>query len=272
MFRFFGRMMRWAAISTLVVVGLVAVVGVTRVKTAFWSMREHLRHNVDELVDSRVALRHELAKLQKEYPARIADLKCQLREIDRDLAACEKDRRISEEVVTLCEADVELLRERLAENEEGGGYASVEFRSELLDHERAVARASRIAETASSYRARLGDLEQERRMLGEERGRLQTELLDLEREYRSFQAEAGSLAREIESVKRKEKLVALAEREQRDREDLFQDRATALARVKERIERRRIELDERLKAARTYPSGNEYETRARLKVAASAAD
>jgi chromosome segregation ATPase len=272
MFRFFGRITRWAAISALLLVGLVAVVGVTRVKTAFWSVRDHLRHNVDELVDSRVALRHELSKLQREYPRRIADLRCQLGEIDRDLVACSKDRRISEEVVTLAEADVELLRERLAATGVEGSYVSVEFRSELLDHERAVARASRIAETASSYRARLADLGQEGEMLTEERGRLHAELLNLEREYRSFNAEAGSLAREIESVKRKEKLVALAERKQRDHDDMFQDRASALARVKEKIDRRRIQLDERLKAARAYPSGNEYENRARLKVAASATD
>jgi len=271
MFRFLGRTFRWAAVGTLVLVGLVAVVGVTRVKTAYMSVREHLRENVDELVDSRVALRHEVKKLQREYPKRIADLRVQLSELERDQIACQRDRRVAQEVVTLAEADVELLRERIAAGEavaREGAFVSVEFRSELLDRDQAVARASRIAETASSYRAQLGDLTAENEMLSAERARLQAELAATEAEYRTFQAEVGSLMREIESVKRKEKLVALAERKKRDNEDLFQDQASALGRVREMIERRRIQLDERLKAARALPGGNEYEAKARLRLAA----
>jgi len=271
MFRFLGRTFRWAAVGTLVLVGLVAVVGVTRVKTAYMSVREHLRENVDELVDSRVALRHEVKKLQREYPKRIADLKVQLRELERDQVACQRDRRVAQEVVTLAESDVELLRERIAAGEavgREGAFVSVEFRAELLDRDQAVARASRIAETASSYRAQLGDLTAENEMLSSERVRLQAELAATESEYRTFSAEVGSLLREIESVKRKEKLVALAERKRRDNEDLFQDQATALGRVREMIERRRIQLDERLKAARALPGGNEYEAKARLRLAA----
>jgi chromosome segregation ATPase len=269
MFRFMGRTFKWAAIGTLVVVGLTALVGVTRVKTAFMSVREHLRSNVDELVDSRVALRHEVKKLQREYPKRIADLRVQLTELERDQIACERDRQVAREVVTLAEADVELLRERLASVETTGAegdFVSVEFRSELLARDQAVARASRIAETASSYRAQLEDLNAESEMLAAERSRLKAALAQTESEYRTFQAEVGSLMREIEAVKRKEKLVALAERQKRDQESLFEDQATALGRVKELIERRRIQLDERLKAARAFPGGNEYEARARLRL------
>ena len=67
MFRFFGRMFRWSVFGGLILVGLVAVVGATRIKTAWWSVRDHLRDNVDELIDSKTALRHEVEKLAEEY-------------------------------------------------------------------------------------------------------------------------------------------------------------------------------------------------------------
>jgi chromosome segregation ATPase len=269
MFRFCGRIFRWAAVGTLALVGLTALVGVNRVKTAFWSVRDNLRGSVDELVDSRIALRHELKKLQHDYPKRISELRVQLHEIDRDLVACERDRNVSQEVVTLCENDVALLRERIAAGSDGGSFVSVEFRSELLDQNEAVARASRIAETASAYRARVADLRQEDEMLRTERGRLKAELANLEQEYRAFQAEVGTLLREIDAVKRKEKLVALAERKRKENDDLFEDRASALERVKEKISRHRIELDERLRAARSFPAVDDYEARARLSLSRS---
>jgi hypothetical protein len=270
MFRFLGRTVRWAAVGTLVVVGLVAMVGVTRVKNAYWSVREHLASNVDDLVDSRVALRHELSKLEREYPRRIADLQSALLQVDRDLAACESDRRVSSEAVTIAENDVSLLRERLAaadRGDDGGGFVSVEFRSEVLDREAAVTRASRIAERVAYHRERFSDLGDEATLLRQERTRLAAELADLEREYRAFQAEAGSLLREIESVRRKEKLAALVERRRKQHDDLFRDGASSLALVKEKIERRRIELDTRLEAARAADTSDEYEARARLRLA-----
>jgi hypothetical protein len=103
-------------------------------------------------------------------------------------------------------------------------------------------------------------------MLLDERARVALEVAALEREYREFQSEVGSMLREIDALKRKEKLVDLSERREREREDLFSDRASALAAVKDRIERRKIELDERLRAHRAFRPGNEYESRARLRL------
>ncbi len=103
-------------------------------------------------------------------------------------------------------------------------------------------------------------------MLRDERGSLQANLIEMQREYRAFQAEANTLLREIESIKRKEKLVKLSERKADKSESPFADRASGLARVKERIERRRIQLDEKLKAIRGFKSGDEYESRARLRI------
>ncbi|MHC4472668.1 MAG: hypothetical protein ACYS99_17090 [Planctomycetota bacterium] len=166
MFRVIHKVFKWGVIGGLLLVGLVSVVGVTRVKTAWWSVRDHLRSNVDEIVDTRVALQHEIRKLQKEYPQRIADLRLEQREIAKDLAACEKDTRICEEIVSLCESDADVLRNKIAAAEDGDrAHVLVEFRAERIEPESAIVRASRIAETAEGYRARLGDLAAERRML-----------------------------------------------------------------------------------------------------------
>ncbi len=269
MFRFFGRMTRWGVIGALGLAGLIAVVGLTRVKTAWWSVRDHLRSNVDELVDTRIALQHEVRKLQEEYPERIADLRCQLKEIDRDLAACNDDVNLCQEVVALCESDITVLNAKLEvadADADGLGSDMVEFRSERLGRAEALSRAGRIAETAASYRVRLKDLTSEQSILRDERSRLRAELAGMESEFREFQAEVGTIAREIDSLKRKEKLVKVAERRQKETDDIFADRASGLTLVKEKIERRKIQLDERLRALGGVRSGNEYESRARLRL------
>jgi chromosome segregation ATPase len=269
MFRFFGRMTRWGVIGALGLAGLIAVVGLTRVKTAWWSVRDHLRSNVDEIVDTRVALQHEIRKLQDEYPERIADLRCQVKEIDRDLGSCSEDVNLCQEVVALCESDIMVLNAKLEvadSDADGLGPDRVEFRSERLGRAEALTRAGRIAATASSYRDRLNDLTAEQQILREERGRLRAELAEMEREFREFQTEVGTIARDIDSLKRKEKLVKVAERRRKDTDDIFADRASGLTVVKEKIERRKIQLDERLRALRGVRSGNEYEARARLRL------
>jgi len=272
MFGFARRIVKWTVVSGLVVFGLVSVVGATRIKTAWWSVRDHLRSNVDELVDTRVALQHEIRKLQKEYPERIADLRVQVREIEKNVQECERDRRVCEEVVLLCESDAEVLQAKLttadSETETVGLVpANVEFRAERLDRRDALHRAAQITETAVAYRSRMDDLDSEHQLLKEERVRIHAELAELESEYRQFKAEIGSMNREIDALKRKEDLVELARRRQGDQEDLFSDRATALQTVRDRIERKKIELEEALHGYRSFRSGNEYEARARLRLA-----
>jgi len=270
MFRFVRGIFKWGVIGALLTVGLVAVIGLTRVKTAFHSVRDHLRSNVDELVDTRIALRHEIDKLQKEYPERIAEIRVQLSAIDRDLAKCGEEIQLFEEVVGLAESDAEVLRNRIAgadADADGVNATFIEFRSERLGPEEAWSRAARAADYAASYRERISDTKNQRALLQEEKARLRAELASLEREYRDFKAEIASMNRDIESLKRKEKLVELAERRSGEREDLFTDRATSLQVVQEKIQRRKIELEEKLKALNAFRSQNEYESRARLRLA-----
>ncbi len=143
------------------------------------------------------------------------------------------------------------------------------MRPERLGRAEALTRAGRIAQTADSYRDRLSDLTAEQQILRDERGRLRAELAEMEREFREFQSEVGTISREIDSLKRKEKLVKVAERRQQETDDIFADRASGLTVVKEKIERRKIQLDERLRALRGVRSGNEYEARARLRLVAA---
>ena len=80
------------------------------------------------------------------------------------------------------------------------------------------------------------------------------------------------MLREIDSLKRKEKLVDLAEARRGDREDIFSDRASSLQAVKDRIDKRTIELDAKLKGMRSHRGGNEYEARARVRLQSAGED
>ncbi|MCU0727762.1 MAG: hypothetical protein MUE73_18545 [Planctomycetes bacterium] len=251
MFRFLGRLMRLSVLAVVAGGALVAIVGVHRVKAAYVSVRDHVRSNVDGLVDARIALRHEVEGLSRDYPKRIAELRSQLGEIDRDLLACERERLLSGEVVTLCRADVDVLRAGMDALSAGAGTFA--FRGDRLTLAEAERRAGRIAETARTHEQRRSDLDRETELLSDERDRLRGELAVLEEEFRSFTAQANSLLREIDALSRQEKLVSHAER--------------PLEEVKARIDRRRTEMEVRLQALTSATRGGEYEARARLNLA-----
>jgi len=275
MFRFMRSIIKWGVIGGLGIVALTALVGSTRVKTAFQSVRDHIRSNVDELVDTKVALQNEVDKLQKEYPRRIAEIRIQQRSVDRDIAQCERQLHQSEEVVAVAAGDLEVLRKRLDDADvdaDGLGSPAIEFRAQRLTRGAALDRAAEAADVAKAYEERAVDLRNERKLLFDEKARLAAERASLEQEYAKFQSEVATIGRDIDSLQRKEKLVDLAERRRGEREDIFADRATSLAVLKDRIAARKIELEEKLKGMSAYGGSSEYESRARLRLTARAGE
>jgi chromosome segregation ATPase len=272
MFRFMRSIIKWGVIGGLGVVALIAVVGTTRVKTAFWSVRDHIRSNMDELVDTRVALEHEVDKLKEEYPQRIAEIRIQQISVDRDIANCEKQLHLSEEAMAVALGDLEVLRERLDSTDADADGVTIQFRAARLSRGAALDRAADAADYAKSYEERAMDLRKERKLLYDEKTRLAAERASLEQEYARFQAEIETIGRDIDSLERKKKLVQLAERRRGESEDIFSDRASSLGVLKDRIARKKIELEEKLKGLNSFGGSNEYETRARMRIAARDAE
>jgi len=272
MFRFIRSIIKWGVIGGLGLTALVAVVGTTRVKTAFWSIRDHIRSNVDELVDQKIALEHEVQKLKREYPQRLAEIRMQQVSVDRDIAICEKQLHVSEEAGAVARGDLEVRQQRLGDTDADADGVTIQFRGARLTHDAALDRAADAADYAKSYEERAVDLRKERKLLYDEKARLVGERASLEQEYARFQVEIATIGRDIDSLERKEKLVALAERRRGDQEDIFSDRASSLNVLKDRISRRKIELEEQLKGLSAMSGTNEYETRARLRLAARDAD
>jgi chromosome segregation ATPase len=267
MFRFMHGIFKWSVITALGLTGLVALVGVGRVKAAYLSVREHVRSNVDELVDAREVVKDQMRQLEQDYPKRIAELDAQRREIDRALAANAKEHQLAEEVVALCRSDHKVLTAKLdAADADADGINTtvIEFRSQRLDRGDALARADKIAETQANYVKRLSDLDDENALLSHERGQIAAEYARTSEEFRNFQMEYATMLREADSLKRKQELVKMAEKRRGERDDIFTDRSSSLQSLKDRMEKRRVELDARLKALGTWRDGNEYETRARL--------
>ena len=159
---------KWTVIGALGTALLVGVVGMGRVKTALLTVQDHFRSNVDDLIDTRVALRHEVEKLKNEYPVRIAEIRIQLREIDRDLALCTSDVRKFEDMLALAESDSQVLRTRLEtadSDADGVNPTFVEFRAQRLDLGAAYTRAAEIAEKALTYQEHLSDLQTQQGLL-----------------------------------------------------------------------------------------------------------
>jgi chromosome segregation ATPase len=269
MFRFMRSIVKWGVIGGLSLTALFAIVGGTRLKTAVWSVRDHIRSNVDELVDTRTALEHEVKKLMKEYPERIAEIQFQLHQIDGDIVKCSRQLRKCEETASVAKSDMDLIRTRLDRADadaDGVGPVVIEFRAKRLDRSEALSEAAEAAEYMAIYNERSADLRSEQRLLTEEKLRLAGELAGLQHEYADFQAEVDRIGRDIDSLERKEKLVQLAERRNGEREDIFADRASSLNVLKERIVKKKLLLDQKIKAVHVmHGAANEYEARAELR-------
>lgn len=267
MFRFMRGMVKWSVIGGLGLLGLVALIGPGRVKAAYTSVRDSVRSEVDGLVPTRQALLEEMQALEEEYPERIAELRMQLTEVDRAVVANADDVRLAREVIALCRSDREALTARI---ESIGGDAvnvpAIEFRSERFDREEALDRAARIARTEAQYSERLSDLTSETEILRSERARIAEEVAKTEKEFADFRMEYRSLLREVDSLERKEDLVQMAESRRKNLEDVYSERAGSLVALKDRMERKRIELDAKLSGFHSPREGGEYEARARLKL------
>src|SRR6056297_2229757 len=151
---------RWGLISALALGGATAVLGKERVKSALNHVGDNARTIVDDKVadsDDPMVLRRKLARLAEQYPDRIAEVKGELAEVNRQITALTEDSRVSETVVSMAGEDLSQLKEyvTLAEAEvatRGTARAvAIRFEGSTFDLDGAYAEASRIRKVRTAY-------------------------------------------------------------------------------------------------------------------------
>ena len=242
------------------------VLGSDRAHRAVHSLKNMAQAEVDELIQSQENLEAELAELRKGYPEQIALIRSQLREIDRQLEALEKETVRSATIITLCDEDLtELERQQAIVSGVATGGRVVVYRGSRYSTLEAEHLRARIDQTRDIYTLRIEGAAEERQVLEGEKDHLEGVLNQLRAEQQEFEAEYASLLREIERLKRSERFLELVESRSSLDGGYHGEAMTGLNAIKSKVEEARTNQQERIRAVSRTPRSLDYDTRARAR-------
>lgn len=206
---------RWGLIGGLALGGITLLVGPERVAAGFSQMRSKAQQLVDRHVDDPVALRHQLQAMADQYPKRIAEVRGELAEVDRQLGQFDRDIDISKRVIAMTADDLGQLRELVTraetEAETTARPVAIRFEGIRFDLEQAYNEARRINNVRLNYQDRLAHNRQQADILSEQKTRLAQILDKLETEYATYQNQLWQMDRQIDAIERNERLIAMTE-------------------------------------------------------------
>lgn len=261
--RWMGKMIKWTAISCFVLAAAVFVFGQARVQSALCVARERVNEQLDDLVGQETQIREEIRRLQAEYPKQLAELQFSLHQVDEDVAELVSDCQLCTKVVVLCDQDLEDFHPQPV------AWQGLDLEQvDVSQYEARLAerQLSEIQQVRQRYADRKQRNEEEIMSLRQERDRLAGALAKIRAEQQQFQTELGRLYRELDSLQRNRTLIKLAERRDPINVSRYSDSVASLRQLRVKIERQRLEQEERLKVLRMHRRNAEYEARATLEV------
>jgi predicted RNase H-like nuclease (RuvC/YqgF family) len=265
---------RYAVIAGLVGGTAALVAGPDRLSALFSQAQGNINAAIDSQIDDPIALRQQMKSLAGEYPERIADVKADLAELRQQTGQLQREREVSERVVSLAEADFEQIKgliERgetaLAQSEGHAQHAQtvrVVFNNEPLDLKDAYARAGRIQQVHGAYATRVADIDRDMGYLQQQEQRLTALLGQLETEHTEFQTQMWALDRQVDQISRNDRLIELMEKRQTTIEDNSRYSASSLDQIAGRFADIRARQEAKLETLGTSTSTSNYEDRAKF--------
>ncbi len=256
---------RMGVIGGLVAGAAVVVAGPDRVGALVSQTRTTINKTIDNQIDDPVALRAQLKKLEGEYPRRIAEVRSDLSELERQKQDLTRELAISKRVVQLADADLAQLKGLLSRAENARADAShqivrVRFDDRSMGVDDAYAKANSISQTRSAYATQAADLERDLGYLTQQENRLSELLATLEHERAEFQTQLWQLDRQVDAIARNERMIEMMEKREAtlDRYETKYD-ANSLAQVKTRLADIRASQEAALESLATSTGANDYE-------------
>ena len=266
---------RLGVIGALVTGGAVVIAGPHRVMALGQSFQSKIVNVIDANIDDPIALRAQLRDLQAQYPKRIAEVRAQLAELVEQVRQIQREKAVSEKVVSMASADLEDLSMLIARAEEArvefasdGSYrtVSIAFNDQSLSVDEAYSKANYITELVRSYEARTNDAANDLANLQRDQERLASLLRKLEAEQTQFQAQLAQLDRQIDSVARKERMVKVMEDRTKRIDELSRYNVASLDQFKSVLAKRQAELESRIASIADREGAIDYEDRAAFQV------
>ncbi len=217
MFSMSRCILRWGLIGAAGLGTLAFLVGPDSLAAGFDQVRTTAQTIAEDFVEDPVALRRQLAGLAEKYPDRIAEVRTEIAEIDRQVVKLEEDREIARRVVSMTTDDLAGIRIAVQDANSGTVGArpvSIRVSGRYVDLDGAKKEARRINSIRSTYRERQATDETQLELLTTQRGRLDEILVKLEDEHSRYQAKLWQLDRQIDSIARNERLIEMTKEQQ----------------------------------------------------------
>ncbi|GJM18804.1 MAG: hypothetical protein DHS20C14_10170 [Phycisphaeraceae bacterium] len=257
----------------LAIVGGSAVViaGPDRLHALVHQTRTGINDVIDSAIDDPIALRTQIKKLEAEYPARIADVRSDLTEVDAQIAELEREAKVAQRVVALASDDLAQLdaviaQGRDAQAEHPGAIVRISFNRKKVDLSDAYAKRSQVEQTRTLYATRAADLGVDLTYLVEQEDQLADLLTKLESERAEFQSKLFQLDAQIDTIERNERMLSMMEDRQKtiDRHNRYQ--AHSLDQLNNRLTGIRSEQRSRLESIAGRERDKDYVSQAEFEL------
>jgi predicted RNase H-like nuclease (RuvC/YqgF family) len=249
----------------------VAVAGPERVSAIFSQTRSKINSSIDKHIEDPVALRAQLRDLEGQYPARIAEIRADLIELESQMSQLNRELAVSERVVALADADLAEVQGLLAKAEEArvqnvGHVIRVRVDNQSMDLDTAYSKANTISQSRSAYAARAADIERDLGYLDQQRERLSTILGQLETERAEFQTQLFTLDRQVDAIARNERMIELMSKRQETLDKASRYEAASLDQLTSKMADIRARQESELQTLASRGTPTTYEQQAKYQL------
>lgn len=274
MFAFIGKTLKVGVLSALLLglagAGAFAVMGTGRTHAVVSEVRSNLLETIDAHLDNPALMRQQIRELEREYPARIAQVQGDLAEIRHEIGQLEREVAVSERVVALAGEDFDRLQDQVAGQipvEPGARLVSVRLDGETLGAEVAHGKLERIRATQAAYANRAADARHDLGYLEKQAARLEELLAKLQGEQAEFRAQVVGLNRQIDAIARNERLIGLLEKRNRTIEECSNYEAVSLHQITSKLDQIKGKQEAALDLLAVEEHSTDYEDVARSQIA-----
>jgi len=273
----FKTLIRVGVIASACGVAAVLIAGPSRSAAIVSQARDAIVEKIDANIEDPVALRKQLRELEREYPARISQVRGDIAELNEQIRQLEREQAVSERVVSLADRDLEAIAPLLAEAEAASAevervsgsvrnVVNVRFDHRSYTLDQAYTRANQISHTRVAYANRAADAAHDLVYLQQQAERLGELLVQLETERAQFQAQLWQLDRQVDAIARNEKLIDMLESRQKTIEECSRYEVASLDQMVSRLAEVRARQQAELDVLTTDRERVEYEDVARMQL------
>lgn len=249
----------------------VAIAGPERVSAIVSQTRTKINTSIDKHIEDPIAIRAQLRDLEGQYPARIAEVRSDLIELEGQMSQLQREFAVSQRVVALADADLEQVQGLLARAEEArvqnvGHVIRVRLENQSMDLDAAYAKANTISQSRSAYASRAADIERDMGFLDQQRERLSTLLAQLETERSEFQTQLFSLDRQVDAIARNERMIDLMSKREVTLDRASRYEAASLDQLTGKMADIRARQESQLQALASRSGTTSYEQQAKYQL------